>query len=78
MSETKAKQVIVARTGKIEEFYRPSQFNNLRAVRQFLWFLTGMIDAADKQYRNNSELMDSLTKQAPIFFMEFKLGLGSP
>ncbi|QQA44314.1 P-loop NTPase fold protein [Pelagovum pacificum] len=76
MSETKAKQVIVARTDLIEELYRLSQFNNLRAIRQFLWFLIGMIDAADEQYLHNTELMDSLTTQAFIFFMEFKLNLG--
>jgi|GEM_PF-1502379 len=76
MSETKAKQVIVARTDRIEELYRLSQFNNLRAIRQFLWFLIGIIDAADEQYRSNTELMDSLTTQAFIFFMEFKLNLG--
>jgi len=78
MSETKAKQVIVARTDSIEELYSLSQFNNLRAVRQFLWFLTGIIDAADEQYRSNSKLMDKLTTQAFIFFMEFKLNLGGP
>jgi len=78
MSETKAKQVIVARTARIEELYRLSKFNNLRAVRQFLWFLAGMIDAADEQYQSNTELMDSLTTQAFIFFMEFKLNLGGP
>jgi hypothetical protein len=76
MSESKAKQVIVARTARIEELYRLSKFNNLRAVRQFLWFLAGLIDAADEQYRDNIELMDSLTTQAFVFFMEFKLNLG--
>jgi hypothetical protein len=78
MSETKAKQVIIARADRIEELYRLSQFNNLRAVRQFLWFLISIIDAADEQYRDNTELMDNLTTQAFIFFMEFKLNLGNP
>jgi hypothetical protein len=78
MSETKAKQIIIARADRIEELYRLSQFNNLRAVRQFLWFLISIIDAADEQYRDNTELMDNLTTQAFIFFMEFKLNLGNP
>ncbi|XYK80305.1 MAG: P-loop NTPase fold protein [Labrenzia sp.] len=78
MSGSKAKQVIDARTDRIEELYRLSQFNNLRAVRQFFWFLAGVINAADEKYQSNGELMDSLTTQSFIFFMEFKLNLGGP
>ncbi|MCR8827624.1 KAP family NTPase [Pseudosulfitobacter koreensis] len=78
IAESDVRTIIVSRTDRIEELYRLSGFNNLRAVRQFLWFLTGMFDATDQKFRENSDLLDSLVTQAFIFFIEFKLNLGAP
>lgn len=78
ISESVARTLIVSRTDRIEELYRLSGFNNLRAIRQFLWFLAGMLEATDQRFRENSELIDSLITQAFIFFIEFRLNLGGP
>ncbi|SFL59051.1 KAP family P-loop domain-containing protein [Loktanella salsilacus] len=78
ISESVARTLIVARTDRIEELYLLSGFNNLRAIRQFLWFLIGMLEATDQKFRENNGLIDSLITQAFIFFMEFRLNLGGP
>ncbi|SLN09980.1 KAP family P-loop domain protein [Roseivivax jejudonensis] len=78
MSESAATTLIVSRAEGIQELYRLSGFNNLRAVRQFFWFLAGMLEATDQKLQENEKLIDSLITQAFIFFMEFKLNLGGP
>lgn len=75
ISNNEAKEAIEIQIEYICDLYKTSGFQNLRALRQFIWHLEGIINKLNQEYRNNNDLIKSLIFQAFIFFMEFKLDL---
>lgn len=59
----------------IQELYDNSGYQNLRALRQFVWQLAIILERMDERYRQNDKLVRNLIVQLFIFFIEFKLDL---
>ncbi|MCF6220739.1 MAG: KAP family NTPase [Robiginitomaculum sp.] len=54
-----------------------SGYQNLRALRQFIWHYAELLEAIDNKYRDNNYFLQNLTEQFFVFFTEFKLDLGN-
>ena len=70
-----AREIVNQKLGLILELYNVSGFQNLRALRNFIWHLGFLIEAMKKEYLANNQLIEDTIHQAFIFFMEFKLDL---
>ena len=61
---------------QIIELFDKSGYQNLRALRQFIWHYSELFEAIDKKYLGNNHFLQNLTEQFFVFFTEFKLDLG--
>lgn len=72
------KDIFRSRREALLALQRKSGYGNLRALKQFLWFLSELIGKLDAKYLENTRLLDHLLEQAFVFFVEFKLCLPGP
>ena len=70
------KELLVAQTSKIIELFHKSEYQNLRALRQFVWHYSELLGVINVDYRSNNYFLQNLTEQFFVFFTEFKLDLG--
>ena len=60
---------------KIQELFYQSKFQNLRALRQFIWHLFPLIRNLRPDFQKNDYLLEKLISEFFVFFFEFKLDL---
>ena len=71
------RDLLEMRRDQIRNLYDLSGYHNLRALRQYVWHLTSLVERMHQDYRENDKLMENLITQSFIFFVEFKLDLSN-
>lgn len=69
------RDVIERNIEQILKLHLLSEYNNLRALRQFIWQLNLLIEKMEEEFRNNELIIDCVITQYFIFFFEYKLDL---
>ena len=75
INDAEVRAIIESRKDQICDLHNTSGYDNLRALRQFIWHLRGILEKLDEAHRKDAELIERLVHQAFVFFMEFKLDL---
>jgi len=70
------RDIFRAQSAQIIELFHKSGHQNLRALRQFIWHFTALLESVKDEYLDNSYFLQNLTEQFFVFFTEFKLDLG--
>ena len=73
---TAVKELLVAQTSQIIELFYKSDYQNLRALRQFILHYSELLQAINVDHLGNDYFLQNLTEQFFVFFTEFKLDLG--
>ena len=69
------RNILIREIPEIKRLYELSEYGNLRALRQYVWQLSGLIEIMDDRLRGSAKLVRSLVTQLFVFFTEFKLQL---
>lgn len=69
-------EILRGQSAQIIELFHKSNHQNLRALRQFIWHYTALLEAINDEYLRNDYFLQNLTEQFFVFFTEFKLDLG--
>ena len=75
INDVKVRAIIESHKDQICALHNTSGYDNLRALRQFIWHLRGILEKLDEVHRKDADLIERLVYQAFVFFMEFKLDL---
>lgn len=70
------RKILITQSECIIELFHKSGYQNLRALRQFIWHYAELLEAIEDEYRKNHYFLQNLTEQFFVFFTEFKLDLG--
>ncbi len=78
MPDRPVKETFQKNRDSLLALHKRSGYGNLRAFKQFLWFLNGLLGKLSADYLKNDALLAKLLEQAFVFFVEFKLCLPGP
>lgn len=76
LESIKLQEVFKDLKSQIIGLFHKSKYQNLRALRQFVWHYSRLVKVMDSNFLENKYLMQNLTEQYFVFFTEFKLDLG--
>lgn len=76
VQEPKSRKVLTQNEDMLHDLYVMSGYNNLRAMRHFVWTISRILQEVDDKFLKHDQLMASFITQGFIFFTEFKLDLG--
>jgi len=73
ISVPQIQQKVRSQTATILDLHKKSTYHNLRALRQFIYFLTQIFEKLDTEYLENEALLKELIFVCFFGFIEFKL-----
>lgn len=75
ISEERERSVILNNIECLVKVYEDSDIRNLRAIRQFIWLLRGLLIKLSDENLSSSDIVEKIIKDYFIFYIEFKLNL---
>lgn len=75
ISEERERFAILENIDPLIEIYEKSGIKNLRAIRQFIWLLRGLLIKLTEENLSSNEIVKRVIRDYFIFYIEFKLNL---